>query len=135
MRVVLCGAEGGDAAVRVSDEGGGIAAADAPRVFDFGLTTVGADAPAPAARGEGLGAAGFGDFGAAMARAEAGGRLAIDGLGFGLPLSRLYACYFDVRLVSLPGHGVDAFLFLRTLEGSAWREEGEEGAAAAGAAA
>jgi signal transduction histidine kinase len=41
-----------------------------------------------------------------------GGRMA--GLGFGLPLARLYAAYFggSLELVSLPGHGVDVFLRL-----------------------
>lgn len=51
------------------------------------------------------------------------------GLGFGLPLSRLYATYFDgaLRLVSMPGFGVDAFLTLKRLEGREW-SEAEEGA-------
>ena len=39
-----------------------------------------------------------------------GGRIA--GLGYGLPLSRLYVEYFGGRLdlVSLPGHGTDVFV-------------------------
>lgn len=46
------------------------------------------------------------------------------GLGFGLPLSRLYARYFagDLKLVSMPGFGVDAYLTIKRLEGSEWQE-------------
>lgn len=51
-------------------------------------------------------------------------RYRMAGLGFGLPLSRLYARYFsgDLKLVSMPGFGVDAYLTIKRLEGSDWRE-------------
>lgn len=41
------------------------------------------------------------------------------GLGFGLPLSRIYAQYFggSLDLVSLTGYGCDAYVILRTLDG------------------
>ena len=40
------------------------------------------------------------------------------GLGFGLPLARLYARYFggDLSLMVLPGYGTDAYLTLKRLE-------------------
>lgn len=51
-------------------------------------------------------------------------RYSMGGLGFGLPLSRLYARYFggDLKLVSMPGYGVNAYLDLRRLEGYDWQE-------------
>jgi hypothetical protein len=59
------------------------------------------------------------------------------GLGFGLPLSRLYARYFggNLSLISMPGYGVDAYLNLRHLEDANWEEHhaeqlGERGDAA-----
>ena len=54
-------------------------------------------------------------------------RWRMGGLGFGLPLSRLYARYFggDLRLVSMPGYGVDAFLTLEHLAGD-WVEPADE---------
>jgi hypothetical protein len=58
------------------------------------------------------------------------GRFRMAGLGFGLPLSRLYARYFggDLRILSMPGYGVDAFLYLKGLvaEGKRadWAEHG-----------
>ena len=44
-----------------------------------------------------------------------GGRMA--GLGYGLPLSRLYAEYFggSLELVSLYGHGADVFVRLNDM--------------------
>ncbi|KAG2451153.1 hypothetical protein HYH02_004420 [Chlamydomonas schloesseri] len=51
-------------------------------------------------------------------------RYQMAGLGFGLPLSRLYARYFggDLRLQTIPGYGVDAYLTLRRLEEHEWEE-------------
>jgi len=49
------------------------------------------------------------------------------GLGFGLPLTRIYAAYFggSCDLVSLTGWGTDAYVILRTIE-----EVGQEDAQA-----
>jgi len=43
------------------------------------------------------------------------------GLGYGLPLSRLYARYFagDLELYSTEGWGTDAIVYLRALAGEA----------------
>ena len=44
-------------------------------------------------------------------------RYQLAGLGFGLPLSRLYERYFggDLALQNVPGYGVDAYLTLKNL--------------------
>ncbi|KAJ2188213.1 hypothetical protein IW144_005877, partial [Coemansia sp. RSA 522] len=43
----------------------------------------------------------------------------IAGLGFGLPMARLYAEYFggSLDIVSMEGYGCDVFLKLRSIEG------------------
>ncbi len=50
------------------------------------------------------------------------------GLGFGLPLSRLYARYFhgDLALHVVPGYGTDAYLTVRRLEEGEWQEQLDE---------
>ena len=55
-------------------------------------------------------------------------RFRMSGLGFGLPLSRVYARYFDgdLHLKTLPGYGVDAFLMLKRLKDHDWMEHPEE---------
>ena len=52
----------------------------------------------------------------------------MSGLGFGLPLSRVYARYFDgdLTLKTLRGYGVDAFLMLKRLKDHDWMERPEE---------
>ena len=41
----------------------------------------------------------------------------VSGYGCGLPLSRLYARFFhgDLTIMSMPNHGLDAFLYLPKL--------------------
>ncbi|GFR41707.1 hypothetical protein Agub_g2457 [Astrephomene gubernaculifera] len=91
----------------------------------------GAGAAAAAGRqssGAGNGLQGLMSGGAAGGAAGGGSRYRMAGLGFGLPLSRVYARYFggDLRLQTIPGYGVDAYLTLRRLEEHEWREEVEE---------
>ncbi|KAJ2890492.1 hypothetical protein GGI21_006151 [Coemansia aciculifera] len=54
----------------------------------------------------------------------------IAGLGFGLPMARLYAGYFggSLDIVSMEGYGCDVFLKLRSIEGThrAWSLEYQE---------
>ncbi|KAL4442411.1 hypothetical protein ABPG77_004995 [Micractinium sp. CCAP 211/92] len=67
-------------------------------------------------------------LGAAFGAVEGSSRFRIAGLGFGLPLSRLYARYFggNLRLVNMPGYGVDSFLTLKRLEDAVWEESRAE---------
>lgn len=79
------------------------------------------------------------DFGALLADVSDAPRrrYSLAGLGFGLPLSRLHARYFggDLKLVNLPGYGVDAFLTVRRLDTAGWHEQHDGDEAAAGQAA
>jgi pyruvate dehydrogenase kinase 2/3/4 len=102
VRVVVADGEGNeDVALKVSDEGSGIARADLRRVWSYLYTT------APAEVQDAGFSAGASDF--------AGAPLA--GLGYGLPISRAYARYFggDLTLMSMEGFGTDAFVYLPRL--------------------
>jgi len=45
------------------------------------------------------------------------GTLPMHGLGYGLPLSRLYARYFkgDIKISSVHGYGTDVYVYLQSL--------------------
>jgi len=45
------------------------------------------------------------------------GNLPMHGLGYGLPLSRLYARYFrgDIKISSVDGYGTDVYVYLQRL--------------------
>jgi [3-methyl-2-oxobutanoate dehydrogenase (acetyl-transferring)] kinase len=126
VRVRVCDAPGdaGSATMVVSDVGGGIDPRHLDAVWRFGFTTAEAGVGGPA---DDAAASPLAGLGGSPASPDARYRLA--GLGFGLPLSRLYARYFggDVRLVSMPGYGVDAFLTLPHLDGDWWVEGGGRG--------
>ena len=89
--------------VRISDEGGGIALAEANRVWRYAYTT----APVPLIELDG----------SADAPPQTLRRSALAGYGMGLPLSRLYSQYLGGRLDlrSLEGHGTDCYLHLPRL--------------------
>jgi signal transduction histidine kinase len=89
------------------------------RIFDYGYSSVGAsdggihqlDSGDDASGG--LGALGAGGLSPSAPLTVSD---PIAGLGFGLPLAQCYARYFggSIKLVSLPGHGTDAYLRLNT---------------------
>ncbi|KAJ1968282.1 hypothetical protein IWQ62_001338 [Dispira parvispora] len=94
--------------IRFRDQGGGIASKDLPHIFNYSFTTVKSD---PEEEDMGLGYATK-----LSMQAGAGGPMA--GLGYGLPMARIYAGYFDgsLDLVSLEGYGCDVFLKLRNID-------------------
>mmetsp|Transcript_42442 Transcript_42442/g.83277 ORF Transcript_42442/g.83277 Transcript_42442/m.83277 type:complete len:388 (-) Transcript_42442:152-1315(-) len=87
-----------DWSIKVSDQGGGIKRADLDKVWSYLHTT--ANRP-----GQDF----FGSHGLAAAP--------MAGLGYGLPLSRLFAQYFggDLQMVSMEGYGTDVYLYLHKL--------------------
>lgn len=105
--------------LRLSDRGGGIPVHIEERIFDYGYSSVGAsdggihqlDSGDDASGG--LGALGAGGLSPSAPLTVSD---PIAGLGFGLPLAQCYARYFggSIKLVSLPGHGTDAYLRLNT---------------------
>uniref|UniRef100_G3NM79 Protein-serine/threonine kinase n=2 Tax=Gasterosteus aculeatus aculeatus TaxID=481459 RepID=G3NM79_GASAC len=82
-----------DLTVKVSDRGGGVPLRKIDRLFTYTYST----APRPSSDG---------------ARAAP-----LAGYGHGLPISRLYARYFqgDLKLYSLEGYGTDAVIYIRAL--------------------
>uniref|UniRef100_A0A8C9Z911 Protein-serine/threonine kinase n=1 Tax=Sander lucioperca TaxID=283035 RepID=A0A8C9Z911_SANLU len=82
-----------DLTVKVSDRGGGVPLRKIDRLFTYTYST----APRPSMDG---------------ARAAP-----LAGYGYGLPISRLYARYFqgDLKLYSLEGYGTDAVVYIRAL--------------------
>ncbi|KAL0030420.1 hypothetical protein WJX79_003750 [Trebouxia sp. C0005] len=110
-----------DVTFRISDQGGGILADDLSKVWQYGYTTINHQDSSTFS--------GTSDTNPAWG-AESGAQYRMGGLGFGLPMSRLYAEYFGGRLqlVSMPGYGIDAYLNLKRLEGD-WQEQHAEPAA------
>lgn len=96
--------------IRIRDRGGGIRPEDVDRVFEYSYTTVKEEEEE---QGE--------EFGWMMRQSQmgmqssSGGPMA--GLGYGLPMAQLYAQYFggSLDLMSLPGHGCDVFLTLKSI--------------------
>jgi len=84
-----------DVSIKISDRGGGIPRYETKELFNYLYST----APTPILYGGGVGFA------------------PLAGLGYGLPLSRLYARYFhgDIHLSSFDGYGTDATLYLQAL--------------------
>jgi pyruvate dehydrogenase kinase 2/3/4 len=98
VRVAL--AEGQeDVTIKISDEGGGIPRSGIPQIWTYLYTT----AEPPEFDSD---CSSRSDFRAPLA-----------GLGYGLPLSRLYARYFggDLQIISMEGYGTDAYLHLKRL--------------------
>lgn len=117
--------------VRIRDQGGGVSASNMARIFSYAFTTAGhADdqkedgGPYAAQHIGGSAAIGSGNvgeggnlFGEITEKGVQVGLGTIAGLGYGLPLSRLYAKYFggSLDLFSLDGWGSDVFIKLRCL--------------------
>ena len=88
--------------IRVRDGGGGIPSKDLPFVFDYSFTTV------PKIDND----VHFSNMSKMSMVNSSGGVMA--GLGFGLPMSRVYASYFggSLELQTIAGYGCDLFVNL-----------------------
>ncbi|XP_040032398.1 pyruvate dehydrogenase (acetyl-transferring) kinase isozyme 2, mitochondrial [Gasterosteus aculeatus] len=82
-----------DLSIKMSDRGGGVPFRRMDKLFSYMYST----APAP--------------------RIGERTRPPLAGFGYGLPISRLYAQYFqgDLQLFSMEGHGTDAVIYLKAL--------------------
>jgi len=92
-----------DITIKISDRGGGISRAASGKIFNYMYST----APQVAMPADG------GSFGAGLASEQ----LPMHGLGYGLPLSRLYARYFkgDIQIASVHGYGTNVYVYLQRL--------------------
>ncbi len=97
-----------DIVIKVSDEGGGIPRSGMKRIWSYFYTTYEVDGKVDNTGG-GASAA-LNDDAADFTTATP-----MAGLGYGLPLSRLYARYFggDLTIISMEGYGTDAYVHLR----------------------
>ncbi|KAI9569107.1 atypical/PDHK/BCKDK protein kinase [Boletus coccyginus] len=116
--------------MRVRDQGGGVSPSNMARIFSYAFTTAGnaeSDDSGPyAAQHVGGSAAvggstGTGDanlFSEITGKGVQVGLGTIAGLGYGLPMSRLYARYFggSLDLFSLDGWGSDVYVKLRSVD-------------------
>jgi len=93
-----------DISVKISDQGGGISRSVSENCFLYLYTS--------ASRVKLTG----GDMGGTTST-----NTPMHGLGYGLPLSRLYARYFggDMKMASCDGYGTDTYIYLRALESDA----------------
>ncbi|XP_073161954.1 pyruvate dehydrogenase (acetyl-transferring) kinase isozyme 1, mitochondrial isoform X2 [Lepidochelys kempii] len=82
-----------DLTVKISDRGGGVPMRKIDRLFNYMYST----APRP--------------------RVETSRATPLAGFGYGLPISRLYAQYFqgDLKLYSFEGYGTDAVIYIKAL--------------------
>jgi len=92
-----------DITIKISDLGGGISRSSSGKIFNYMYST------APQV----IIPEGGGSYGAGLS-AET---LPMHGLGYGLPLSRLYARYFrgDIKIASVDGYGTDVYVYLQRL--------------------
>eukprot|EP00540_Astrosyne_radiata_P019296 CAMPEP_0116828796 /NCGR_PEP_ID=MMETSP0418-20121206/3844_1 /TAXON_ID=1158023 /ORGANISM="Astrosyne radiata, Strain 13vi08-1A" /LENGTH=160 /DNA_ID=CAMNT_0004457703 /DNA_START=88 /DNA_END=570 /DNA_ORIENTATION=- len=103
--VIADGDDNEDVVIKVSDEGGGIPRSNMKKIWSYLFTT--AD---PAVQ-EGMMAL------KSSNNVDHGVDSPLAGLGYGLPISRSYCRYFggDLSVMSMEGHGTDAFVYLRRL--------------------
>jgi len=111
VRVIISdGKENEDVVIKISDQGGGIPRSHMDKIWSYLFTT--ADPHIQ----QGMLALDS-NSGATM---DHGIDSPIAGLGYGLPISRSYARYFggDLEILSMEGHGTDAYIYLRRLGNS-----------------
>jgi len=91
LQVLVCQSDM-DITIKVSDQGGGVDRMTADKMFKYLYTTP----PSPSLTSEAVPLSGF---------------------GYGLPLSRLYARYFqgDIKAASYENHGTDIYIYVQAL--------------------
>jgi len=96
-----------DITIKISDRGGGMSRRVRRKIFNYMYST----APKVVLPSQG------GSYGGGLAAAQ----LPMHGLGYGLPLSRLYARYFmgDIKLASVDGFGTDTYIYLQRISSMA----------------
>ncbi|KAJ1679848.1 hypothetical protein EV182_001209 [Spiromyces aspiralis] len=101
--------------IRVRDEGGGIPKADMPHVFDYSWTSM-KEKAAGGTDAAGDSSSVFSIQANLDMQSGTGGPIA--GLGFGLPMAKLYCQYFggSLEIASMEGLGCDVFIKLPCLE-------------------
>ncbi|RIB16004.1 mitochondrial branched-chain alpha-ketoacid dehydrogenase kinase-domain-containing protein [Gigaspora rosea] len=99
--------------IRIRDQGGGVAPEDLPSIFDYSFTTVPQDEDSHADVDNILS-----NVSRRAMQTGLGGPIA--GLGYGLPLARIYATFFggSLNLISLHSYGCDLFLRLNDISKS-----------------
>ncbi|KAF7778927.1 hypothetical protein Agabi119p4_3272 [Agaricus bisporus var. burnettii] len=115
--------------IRIRDQGGGVSPSNMARIFSYAFTTAGRGVHQSVQAHEGGPSAGTGSsdimgeddsslFGEITGKGLQNGLGTIAGLGYGLPMSRLYARYFggSLDIFALEGWGSDVFLKLRCLD-------------------
>ncbi|KAF9103153.1 hypothetical protein BGX29_003711 [Mortierella sp. GBA35] len=106
--------------IRIRDQGGGISREDFDAIFDYSFTTVKNENEASEGSSSDDSPYGVDSIfkGVSRLAMQAGLGGPIAGLGFGLPLTKIYAQYFggDMHLVSLQGYGCDVFLKLKQID-------------------
>ncbi|CAF1392234.1 unnamed protein product [Rotaria magnacalcarata] len=90
-----------DLTIHISDRGGGIPRSKADKIFRYMYST----APRPVS----------------LTDSQHSGPIPLAGFGYGLPISRLYARYFngDMQIHSIDGYGTDAYVYLQAVEDQA----------------
>ncbi|KAG7086737.1 hypothetical protein E1B28_002670 [Marasmius oreades] len=123
--------------MRIRDQGGGVSPSHIEQIFSYAFTTAGRKADGKSLEDDDdrggpyaaqyvggsavIGDGGMGEgnlFGEITGKGLQTGLGTIAGLGYGLPMSRLYAKYFggSLELMSLEGLGTDVYLKLRCLD-------------------
>jgi pyruvate dehydrogenase kinase 2/3/4 len=105
--IISDGKENEDVVIKISDQGGGIPRSYVTqKIWSYLFTTAGSNIQE-----------GMLQLDLSTNTTDHGVDAPIAGLGYGLPISRSYARYFggDLELMSMEGHGTDAFIYLRRL--------------------
>lgn len=117
---IVIGAGDGDICFKVSDQGGGITQRDTTRLFSY-LFTTGQETTEAAHEQTIMSSSAFASRAADEDEDESIDLVRnapLGGVGYGLPVSRLYARYFggDLRIFPLAGHGTDVYVHIRVLK-------------------